>query len=400
MPPFETPLSRRAFIKAGAAAAGVIAGCDSSPQAPPAGPLPPPGSFPRRLLKRRDISMPILQMGGDYTYTPRLLDRCLKLGVRSFDTAENYAQRKSEALIGQCLARLKVQRDTILLATKAYAKYPRDILSKHLPDSLRRLQTDYVDLWYLHDLDRPEVLSSHEWKAAAAELIKSGKARAFGLTCHNENAIAVMNAAARCGWVDVIMFRYNFRSRGNRSLDETLDACHQAGIALIAMKTQASSVSFSERVDPFKKAGYNKNQAVLKAVWQDPRITAIVSAMPTESMVEQNAAAAYDRLSLAEADLLNRYAIATANTYCPAGCGGCRRECEEAIETPLPVADILRFLMYHDSYGRRLDARRLFGELPPHLRSLEGADLHAAAAACPNRLALDHLLPAAFDKLS
>lgn len=393
-------LTRRSFIKA-SVAAGALTGCDSKPSAPPSTTsLPSADPFPRRPLGRRGVLVPILQQGGDYTYTPRLVRRCLELGVRSFDTAENYANRRSEQCVGQSLSQLRVPRESIILTTKGYARQPRDIVTKHVPESLRRMQTDYVDIWYLHDLSQPEVLSSPEWKAAALELVRSGKARAFGFSCHNENSIAVMNAAARCGWIDAIMFRYNFRMRGDKTLDETIDTCHKAGIALVAMKTQASSVSFSERLNPFKKAGYSKHQAVLKAVWQDPRITCIVSAMPTVQMVEQNAAAAYGRLSVAEDALLRNYARATANSYCPGGCGGCRRQCEAAIETSLAIADIMRYLMYHDSYGRRNDARLLFAELAMHQRTLEGADLEAAARACPHRLPLASLLPLAIDKLA
>jgi aryl-alcohol dehydrogenase-like predicted oxidoreductase len=396
----EATTRRRFLGGVAAAAAGVISGCESRQESPVSGPLPSPEKFPRRPFGRRETAVPILQMGGDYYYSPRLVQRCLELGVRWFDTADDYAGHKSEPLLGSCLSKLKIKRESIFIATKAHTRQPGDILARRVPDSLRKLQTDYVDAWYVHDLDAPEVLASPEWKAVAAELIRSGKARSFGVSCHNNHLIPVMNAAVRCGWVDAIMFRYNFRSYGDRTLNEAMDACHKSGIALIAMKTQASAVSFAERLDGFKKAGFSRHQAVLKAVWQDQRITAIVSAMPTVQMVEQNAAAACDRLSAAEAHLLRQHAIATAHTYCPGGCGGCRRECEAAGGTPLAVADILRYLMYHDSYGRRREARRLFAELPGYRRGLEGADLASAERACPNGLALTSLLPMAMDKLA
>ena len=393
--------TRRGFM-AGAAtmAAGVLGGCKSGAERGVPTSAPSTAGFPTRPLGRCGLRIPILQQGGDYYCSARLIGRCLELGVRAFDTAENYAQRKGEVFLGSSLAKLKVNRESILLATKAYVKHPRDILTRHVPESLRRLQTDYIDIWYLHDLSQPEVLSSPDWKAAAEELKQSGQAKCFGVSCHNDRLIAVMNAAVRCGWVDVIMLRYNFRSYGDRALNEAIDACHRAGIGLIAMKTQASAVSFAERLDPFRKTGYNRHQAVLKAVWQDGRIAAIVSAMPTVRMVEENAAAAYGRLSAAERKLLRDYAAATAGAYCPGGCGGCRCECQAAVGTSLAVADILRLAMYHNTYGRRADARRLFREMPSYRRSLDGADLQAAQRACPNGLALTSLLPAAMDTLA
>jgi hypothetical protein len=323
----------------------------------------------------------------------------MSLGVRSFDSSDNYANKRGERFVGKSVAKLGLERDSFFLATKGRPKRPGDILGKCLPGSLGRLGMQYVDCWYIHDLDDVEVLASAEWRAAAAAAKKSGKTKLFGITIHNEKLVSVMHAAARCGWVDALMFRYNFRSYGDKALSEAIGACHKAGVGLIAMKTQASSVSFAERLNPFKAQGYSKHQAVLKAVWRDERITAVVSAMPSVRIVTENAAAAFDRLSTAEARLLDRYATATADTYCPGGCGGCGRECQAASDAPLAVADILRFLMYHDSYGRRGDARRMFGALPVERRRIERADLAAAERACPNGLPLAALIPDAIVKL-
>lgn len=383
-----------------AAAAGAIAGCESKRAPVPAGPMPPPEAFPRRKLGRNGPLVPILQQGGDYYCPPRLVKRCMDLGVRSFDTADNYANSRAEQSLGDSLSRLKIKRGDVFVATKGRPKRPEDILGKCLPASLRRLRTDYVDAWYVHDLEDPDVLSNRAWREAAAAAKQAGKIKLFGLSCHNDKLIEVMNAASRCGWVDVVMLRYNFRSHGDRALNEAISACHKAGVGLIAMKTQASAVSFVDRVDPFRQQGYNRHQAVLKAVWQDERIAAAVSAMPTLRWLEENAAAAFDRLSVAEAELLREYDAATRSAYCPGGCGGCRRECEAALETDLAVADILRYLTYHDSYGRRRHARRLFQSLPPERRRLDNVDLASAQRACPNGLDLTTLLPAAFHKMS
>ena len=393
--------SRRGFLSgAVATVAGVVGGCKSDGPAGPRGQLLPPEAFPRRKLGRDGPLVPILQQGGDYYYSPRLVKQCMVAGVRSFDTAEQYTHGKAEGYVGTSMAKLKIPRADYFLSTKGRPKRPGDILGKHIPASLRRLRTDYVDLWYIHDLDDTEVLASKEWRDAAAAAKQSGKTRLIGVTCHNGRLVEVMTAAARCGWVDAMMIRYNYRSYGDEALERAIDACYQAGVGLIAMKTQASAVSFARRVDPFREQGYNRHQAVLRAVWQDRRITAAVSAMPSVRIVQQNAAAAFEPLSDVEARLLRHDARATSQFYCPGGCGGCRRECERAVRSPLAVADILRFCMYHDSYGRRPDARRMFADLPPERRRLDATDLIAAERACPNDLALTTLLPHAVGKLS
>jgi aryl-alcohol dehydrogenase-like predicted oxidoreductase len=402
LPKSDASGTRRAFM-AGAAGAltGLIGGCKPSrSRRVDTRPLPGPEKFPRRRLGRSGVLVPVLHQGGDYAYSPLLVQRCIDLGVRAFDTAESYARNKGEAYVGRCLAKLKIPRQDYFLATKGRPKAPSDITHKHLPDSLKRLGLDHVDLWYIHDLDDPEVLTSAAWRRSAERAKADGMTRLFGVSCHNDKLLSIMSAAAKCGWVDALMFRYNFRSYDDQSLNDAIDICHKAGIGLLAMKTQASSASISERLDPLRAKGYSKHQAALKAVWQDNRIAAVVSAMPSVGMVEENAAAAFDRLSLAEARLLRQYAKATAQRYCSGGCGGCRRECEAVIGNRLAVADILRLLTYHDGYGRRSHARLLFMGLAPERRDITAADLVAAEQVCPNRLPLSQLLNVAFGKLS
>ena len=137
--------------------------------------------------------------------------------------------------------------------------------------------------------------------------------------------------AAKHSWIDVIMFRYNFRQYGNKELNAAMDACAKANIGLIAMKTQASAASFESAWKPFSKDGYTKHQAVLKAVWADKRIAASVSHMDSLGKLEQNVAAAVNKrkLTMAEQDSLQMYAADTRKYALrwlrPPVCAGCRR---------------------------------------------------------------------------
>lgn len=117
-----------------------------------------------------------------------LIDRAIELGVTLFDTAEMYGPYTNEELLGKAL---KGKRDRVVVATKtgivpqpvanAQKRDGRpETIKKALEGSLRRLQTDFVDLYQLHRVD-PEV-PVEESVGAMAELLQQGKVRAIGLS--------------------------------------------------------------------------------------------------------------------------------------------------------------------------------------------------------------------------
>jgi uncharacterized protein len=104
--------------------------------------------------------------------------------------------------------------------------------------------------------------------------------------------------------------------------------------------------------------------------------------MPNLTILSANVAAARDATSLAREDfeVLGRFAQATAGDYC-AGCSGV---CGAAVGGSVPVADLMRAMMYYRDYGERELARELYATLPDTLRSRLGSlDFAAAEAACP-----------------
>ena len=193
----------------------------------------------------------------------------------------------------------------------------------------------------------------------------------------------LLHLAAKTPWIDSVMFRYNFRQYGNKELNKAIDAAKKANVGLIAMKTQGSEASFGDRWKKFEKTGkWNKHQAVLKAVWEDERISAAVSHMDTFEKLRQNIAAALDKtkLSQAEKDNLERYAAATRG----ATCDGCDHHCNPAVDAPVQIGDTMRYLMYHDTYGDPAKAHELFAQLPKGARQLSNVDFSGANRACPH----------------
>jgi aryl-alcohol dehydrogenase-like predicted oxidoreductase len=126
----------------------------------------------------------------------RLIDLCIDAGVNLFDTADIYSQGKSEEVLGQAIGK---RRHDILIATKAFARMgdgANDIgLSRHhliraCEDSLRRLGTDYIDLYQVHGFDALTPLE--ETLRALDDLVRSGKVRYIG--CSNYSGWHLMKA--------------------------------------------------------------------------------------------------------------------------------------------------------------------------------------------------------------
>ena len=146
----------------------------------------------------------------------------------------------------------------------------------------------------------------------------------------------------------------------------------------------APSPKFKEFVDK----GIQEAAAAIKTVFSDQRIHAVVSEMTNRDMLRENIGASRDHtLTLREQKLLEEYRLATAHLYCH----GCGHHCEPAAGG-VAVADILRYLRYHEVYGKRQRARELYQALQPEARNLAAADLAAAQAACPHGLPVVELI--------
>jgi predicted aldo/keto reductase-like oxidoreductase len=338
---------------------------------------------PQRVLGKTGQRVPILLMGGamrfDQRFDPRLAE-CMRYGVTYIDTADCYSGGNSEPAVGNFVERTKA-RDKIWITTKSDEHDPAG-LEQVLGRSLQRLKTPYVEQLFLHALQDPSMLNAELGKKVET-LKKSGKIKYFGFSCHHGNVAELLRLAAANSYIDAVMFRYNFQEYGDAALNSAMDAAAKANVGLIAMKTQGSEASFAPKWEKIQKANkWTKHQAVLKAVWADPRISAAVSHMDSLEKIRQNVAAAVDKTELGalERDDLVRYAAAARPYYC----SGCDHLCNPAVDAPVRIGDTMRSLMYHDAYGDPHRAREAFRELPTEAKQLDGVDFSRASAACPH----------------
>lgn len=375
-------LTRRDVLSIGGASAGALVTLSSAPAfaGEKSAKLP---KVPRRVLGKTKETVPILLVGCamkfDLRFDPKLAE-ALRFGVNYFDCADCYAGGTSETAVGNFLQRAKARKD-VWITTKSDRHDPEGMIAT-LETSLKKMKVDNVEMLYMHALDDVDALNSGVAKAAE-KLKKQGKIKYFGFSCHGGNVNALLNKAATLSWIDSIMFKYNFRSYGEKELNKAIDACKKTDIGMIAMKTQGSEASFAKAWKKFEQTGkWNKHQAVLKAVWADERISAAVSHMDTFDKLKQNIAAALDttKLTQVEQDALRQYAEATRHLACE----GCDHHCNPAVDAPVQIGTTMRYLMYHDMYGEQDKAKEMFAALPEGARNLKNVDFTGANAACPH----------------
>jgi predicted aldo/keto reductase-like oxidoreductase len=330
-----------------------------------------------------------------------ILTSSLKWGVTYWDTAYGYTNGNSELCIGKFMAARPEIRKKLFIVSKASHAGNVKEAEERLLESLKRMNTDYVDLYYgVHGLDYIAQLTP-DYKIWAENMKKQGKIRYFGFSTH-KNMASSLAAAAKLGWVDAILTTYNFRLMKNAEMQNAVDACHKAGVALTAMKTQALRVENEEEkklMEHFTAKGFTEGQAKIKAVLEDERIPAVTVSMNSVALINENVAAVLDKTKLAADDrmILEQY----ANDTCDGYCAGCAHICDGAIPQAPYVSDVMRSLMYHNNYGDKQLARQSFAQIPAEVRNrLTSIDYSTAEARCPQRMPIGRLMKQAVDKLA
>jgi predicted aldo/keto reductase-like oxidoreductase len=356
----------------------------------------PKEPMPRRVFGRSSIMVSTLALGGmfDILNNRLMLAQALDWGINYWDTAEGYGGGRSEEGIGRWFARNPQTREQVFLVTKLSARRGGEFTPR-LEESLKRLHTDYVDLFFVHgigDISQMEV-SLESW---SQEMKKAGKIRFFGFSTHS-NMEECLEGAAKLPWIDGIMFSYNYRLMHEPRMRGAVEACYRAGIGLTAMKTQgggpvkSDSESEIKMAGRFMQKGFSDSQARLMAVWQDKRIASICSQMPNLTIMATNAAAAVEQTRLSKSDraLLAQYAEETSGDYC----AGCERLCSEVFAERVPISDVMRCLMYFHSYQDFGLARSTFETLPTQTKELlTQLDFSAAEHSCPRNLPIGKLM--------
>ena len=392
--------SRRNFLKSSLALPAALAAAPAlwasaaraaGDAAPPAAPANAPAVdevLPRRPLGKsgRDITM--MTLGGMMpALSPEYLDIAWSMGIRNFDSAKVYLNGNSEKILGKWLALHPERRKEIFLVTKDSPRSGPEQLLSMIDTRLAAIGTSYLDAFYIHGIGPGEYgQGSLDWpksdafKKVCETLKSSGKVKLVGFSCHDARLPDYLNAAAQGGFVDVVMLQFNpFYPKGG-PLDLALDAAHKAGIGLIAMKTMRTLNDVPKRVPEFDKLGLTTRQALLHAVWSDPRISAVCNQVENVDQMTASVAAARkykEPLKLSHVELLRETVVAGRRTMCT-GCPACEAAAQQ---TGFAFHDIARFVTYYEQDGN-LEARSYYQALPATARDASKVDLAALRAGC------------------
>lgn len=290
--PHTTPCGRRAALEWGAyALAGAILPAANQAQA-----AQPPRTMDagtamqasgRLALGSSGITVSPLGVGCmgmsefygpvDATEVQRTLNAALERGVNFFDTADMYGRGANEELLAPLLAG---RRDRMVLATKFgivrdaggvhFNNHP-DYVRRACEASLRRLRTDYIDVFYAHRIDRSHPVE--DMVGAMADLVREGKVRAIGLS---EAAPATIRRAHHIHPLAAVQTEYSLFSRGPES--EILPTCRALGIAFVPYAplcrglltgqapdaTQLSPDDFRKALPRFQPGNWAHNQALVE----------------------------------------------------------------------------------------------------------------------------------------
>jgi predicted aldo/keto reductase-like oxidoreductase len=347
------------------------------------------GEMHYRRLGRTDLFISEISLGGsplpDWSLCLEIIDR----GVNYIDTSESYSNGNSERQIGRLFK--EVGRDKFFVGTKFHLRYgwSRDSILRSVETSLKRLQTETIDVLLIHGAAREEDLRDERVLGAFEQLKKEGKFRFNGLSCH-ANHFRVVKTAVDSGKYDMVQLGYNVYdliepetsglSAGGEETDSRVRnliryaAARDVGI--IAMKTLKTGRS--RNLDKYRTGETSVHQAMLKWALENRRVSAVVTEMLNRDQMEDDLGAAGKILAEEERASLHRLVAETSRDYCHM-CGRCQSRCPSGIATP----DILRLLAYAENYGRSRRAKTEYGSLPARQTAVSCLNCARCESACP-----------------
>jgi predicted aldo/keto reductase-like oxidoreductase len=247
--------------------------------------------IPRRTLGKTGEQVSNLGLGGWHLGTIRndqegigFVRHAIDQGVTFMDNAWEYHRGRSEELMGRALQ--EGYREKVFLMTKHHGR-DRQTAQQHLEDSLRRLRTEVIDLWQIHEViyeaDPKMILAPGGSLEAMVVAKQSGKVRFIGFTGHKDPKIFVAMLERDFPW-DTVQMPVNVLDAHFRSFQrEILPRLRQRDIGVIAMKPLAAG--------HLLEAGVVSPKEALEYAWSQP-VDTVVSGMSSWDNLQTNLALA------------------------------------------------------------------------------------------------------------
>jgi aryl-alcohol dehydrogenase-like predicted oxidoreductase len=304
----------------------------------------------KRTLGKTGITVPIVSLGAMTVENPELVRAALDAGITHIDTAHAYQRGRNEEMVGEMVKDLP--RDSFVVATKVTGPEDRktgmftkdataELFTEKFETSLKRLGLDYVDILYIHSVVRKEAVVYEPFLSALEKLKKEGKTRFIGVSTHGGEP-EVIRAAIESKSHDVVLTAYNFRQPHVKEVETAMAEANEAGLGIVAMKTQAGVYWDRERQHPINM------KAALKWVLSNENVHTTIPGVTTFDQLETDLSAV-EELPLTpeeKEELKLGQKLGMLGLYCRQ-CRKCVTQCGRGLEIPA----LMRSYMY--VYGYR-----------------------------------------------
>ena len=335
--------------------------------------------LPRRPLGTTGLQVTLLGFGGipisrlSQRQAAKVVKRALAQGINYFDTARAYGS--SESHVGKAL---RPVRDQVILSTKGIRR-GREETWQDIQSSLRNLQTDYIDLYFIHDVSREahfdQVFAPDGALAAVREAKEQGLIRHVGISGHRA---PLLTRLIETGAFEVVMVPVNIADLDFQ--DTVIPRANELGLGIVAMK-------------PFAGGALSNADVTLRYALTQP-VTAVIPGMQSVAEVDENVAIAQDccrLLTSEERRALKEEARSLGTKFCRQ-CGYCL-PCTAEIDIPR----VFLLDRYYTRYWLRDVAQTGYREMSvPASECIECGDCEAR---CPYELPIIEMLAEARSRL-
>ncbi len=324
-----------------------------------------------RMLGSTGCKVSEMGFGAMNMREPALVHAVIDSGINYVDTAHSYMNGVNEEIIGKVM---KTRRDEVFLSTKI--KFDKDGIEVGkmpgmIETSLKRLQTDHVDLVLLHITDKREQVFRDDLMKVFDDARKKGYTRFIGVSTHSNQA-EVLDAVVESEFWQAVLVGYNYYSPPEVTV--AIQKAREAGIAIIGMK---NLITIKKPRKPFPDIRKNKTgtttnqQALLKWVLDNRYVDTVVPGMTSFEQLADDVAIMGKKLTFDDRRILKRYSEKADGRYC-SGVSGCT-ECKDTCPFGVNVCEINRCINYADGYGDIELAKENYYSLPAR-NSAEACD--------------------------
>lgn len=340
-----------------------------------------------RTLGKTNLKLPVVSMGVMNADNPHLVKKAIEVGVRHLDTAHNYQRGNNEKMIGRVLKETGLRKQIIVSTKMRFARdrekhvfladggtremgATAENLTRQLGISLERLQTDYIDILYLHSCYSPKMVLYQPLMQALVRVKEAGMVRFVGVSTHQDEA-NVIRAAVDAGVYDVVLTAYNYFQDHKEDVRKAVHYAGSRNVGIIVMKTMGGNRMNNGSVEV-------NHRAALKWALQDENICTAIPGLTTFDQLETDWAVAGD-LILHDEELRDLHLSSLLpNTLFCQNCRQCVSTCVQRIEIPV----MMRAYMYLKGYDNPGQARETLAELNVHEGPDSCHDCKSCTATC------------------